>query len=202
MSTEKVMATHKAMKPFKKPSSLLGFLLVGVIVLTILFIGWQVLAPIGSWGKLKAEQILAVIGVSSAVCGWLIAGIINLRNSVRQHTISTLLQSRLSATYMKYADDLSKHYEAYEKRRKENPALRESATDGVDVLALRYILNYFEFIAIGVKRGDLDEDMLRDSLRSILRKNVAMSRPWIMLCRSGNPRLYQNLLWLHDRWGD
>jgi Domain of unknown function (DUF4760) len=123
-----------------------------------------------------------------------------MRNSVRQHTITTLLQSRLSSTYMGYADKLGQHYTDYDKRRKDNPSIKESATDNVDIMALRYILNYFEFIAIGVIRGDLDEGMLKDSLRSILKKNVAMSRPWIKKSQLENPNLYINLLWLHDRW--
>ncbi|MCX8520736.1 MAG: DUF4760 domain-containing protein, partial [Rhodoferax sp.] len=104
--------------------------------------------------------------------GWMLTNLINLRNSIRQHTITTLLQSRLSSTYMAYADRLSAHYADYEARKENNPALREGPTDKVDVLALRYILNYFEFIAIGIKRGDLDEGMLKDSLRSILIKNI------------------------------
>lgn len=196
----KAQATRKTLRPSRKPSTLLGFLLWVVVILLVIFLQWQIFSPKGEWGKLKAEQILAAVGVMAAVCGWLIAGIINLRNSIRQHTISTLLQSRLSATYMQYADKLSKHYGEYEARKKSNPALRENATDNVDILALRYILNYFEFIAIGIKRGDLDEDMLRDSLRGILLKNVAISRPWIMLERVQNRNLYENLLWLHDRW--
>lgn len=195
------MATRKPIKQLKKPSTLLGFLLVAFIGVAVVFFLWQILyLESGKSWRLSEERLFAAFGVASAICGWMFAGVINLRNSVRQHTISTLLQSRLSATYMKYADDLSTHYEDYDKRRNKNAALREAATDGVDILALRYILNYFEFIAIGVKRGDLDEDTLRDSLRSILRKNVAMSRPWIMQVRMGNDMLYQNLLWLHDRW--
>lgn len=194
------MATRKPIKPFKRPSTLLGLLLCAVVLLSIAFLGWQLSAGKQAWGKLKAEHVLATLGVASAICGWLIAGIINLRNSIRQHTISTLLQSRLSATYMKYADDLSRHYTDYDVRRRSNPALKEMATDGVDILALRYILNYFEFIAIGVKRGDLDDDMLRDSLRSILKKNVSMSRPWIKATQIDSPNTYKNLLWLHDRW--
>ena len=130
----------------------------------------------------------------------MLTNLINLRNSIRQHTITTLLQSRLSSTYMAYADKLSAHYADYEARRENNPALREGPTDKVDVLALRYILNYFEFIAIGIKRGDLDEGMLKDSLRSILIKNIQMSRAWIMACRVENPHYYSNLMWLHARW--
>lgn len=196
----KVPATRKPIHPSKKPSTLLGFLLMAVVAVSLLFMGWQFLAPKGTWGTLKAEQILTVVGVMAAVCGWLIAGIINLRNSIRQHTISTLLQSRLSATYMQYADKLSKHYFDYEARKRADPDLQENATDNADILALRYILNYFEFIAIGIKRGDLDEGMLRDSLRGILLKNVSMSMPWISEQQSQSAHLYENLLWLHGRW--
>lgn len=196
----KVPATRKPIHPSKKPSTLLGFLLMAVVVLSLAFMAWQFLAPKGTWGTLKAEQILTVVGVMAAVCGWLIAGIINLRNSIRQHTISTLLQSRLSATYMQYADKLSKHYGDYEARKRADPDLQENATENADILALRYILNYFEFIAIGIKRGDLDEGMLRDSLRGILLKNVSMSMPWISEQQSQSAHLYENLLWLHGRW--
>lgn len=34
--------------------------------------------------------------------------------------------------------------------------------------ALRYLLNYFEFIAVGIRYGDLDEVLLKNTLRSIL----------------------------------
>lgn len=194
------MATHKKIKPHKRPSTMLGFLLSAAVILILGFAIWQLSISRESWGKLKAEQFLAVIGVGSAICGWLVTNMITLRNSVRQHTITTLLQSRLSSTYMGYADILGKHYTDYDKRRKENPSIRENPTDNVDIMALRYILNYFEFIAIGVIRGDLDESMLKDSLRSILKKNVAMSRPWIKSLQVENSNLYINLLWLHDRW--
>lgn len=198
------MATHKPseIKTNMKPSTALGFLLGVLVLLTATFVLVQIATDPGSPYKLNASHILTVIGVSSAAAGWIIAGIINIRNSIRQHTVTTLLQSRLSATYMSYADKLSAHYMDYEKRKKENPALRELPTDNVDVLALRYILNYFEFIAIGIKKGDLDEQTLKDSLRGILRKNVAMSRPWIKNCQTDNPSVFCHVLWLERRWAD
>ncbi len=196
----KAPVTRKTPRPSRKPSTLLGFLLMAVAAMMLVFVVWQLVAPRGTWGTLKAEHFLAAVGVMAAVCGWLIAGIINLRNSIRQHTISTLLQSRLSATYMQYADKLSKHYGDYEARKAANPAMSEDATDNADILALRYILNYFEFISIGIKRGDLDEAMLRDSLRGILLKNVQISMPWIKREQLQNSHLYENLLWLYQRW--
>lgn len=194
------MVTRKLTKPAIKPSQKLGFLFVAACAWLVLFLLWQGLAPRKSWGQLEAGHVVGILTALLAMCGWLFTNMINMRNSIRKHTIDTLLQSRLSSTYMRYADILSRHYTDYGARRKANPALRESPTDHVDEHALRYILNYFEFIAIGIRRGDLDEEMLRDSLRSILRKNVEMSSQWIRRAQIDNPNLFVNLLWLHRRW--
>lgn len=101
---------------------------------------------------------------------------------------------------MGYADKVGTHYTAFDKRKKANPTIPEMPTDGIDEMALRYILNYFEFLAIGIKRGEFDEDMLKDSLRGILKKNVLMSRLWIANARKDNPNLYIHVVWLHGRW--
>lgn len=194
------MVTRKLIKPAMKPSYKLGFFLGAVVSLLILFVLWESFGPKHSWGQLKAEHVLSISAALLAMCGWLFTNMVNMRNSIRRHTIDTLLQSRLSSTYMRYADILSRHYTDYDIRRKANPALRENPTDNLDIQALRYILNYFEFIAIGIKRGDLDEEMLRDSLKSILRKNVEMSIHWIRRAQLDNPSLFVNLLWLHGRW--
>jgi hypothetical protein len=179
---------------------MLGFFLWGTFFAASTFVIWQLCEPRGSQWKLKAEHLLAACGAAAAVIGWMFTNLMSLRNSIRQHTITTLLQSRLSATYMHYADKLSSHYSDYEARKASDPALKESPTEKVDVNALRYILNYFEFIAIGIKRGDLDEGMLKDSLRSILAKNIEMSSEWLEKSRAQNDRYYANLLWLHGRW--
>jgi hypothetical protein len=196
----KALATHKPVKPYKKPSAMLGFLLLAMTLVSVIFLSWQIFLEKGSLDKLKAEHLLAAVGVSAAILGGLFSGWISLHNSIRQHTITALLDSRLSETYMGYADRLSRHYSDYERRKKANPALRENPTDHVDILALRYILNYFEFVAIGVMRGDFDEGTLKDSLRSILRKNVSMSMAWIKIEQSSNPLLFTNLIWLFNRW--
>ena len=196
----KVPATPKPTPCYAKPSSLLGFVLLAALLLTILFCFWQLWLDRGSWIKLKGEHLLAATGVIVAIWVGLLAAWVSLHTSIRQHTVTTLLDSRLSETYMKYADILSSHYSAYEARKSANPAIREKPTDNVDILALRYILNYFEFISIGVMRGDFDENTLKDSLRSILRKNVSMSMAWIRIEQSNNERLYINLMWLYHRW--
>ncbi len=195
------MDTPKAIKPSKKPSTVLGFLLFGFAIVFVCAIGWQAFyLPIKSPYRLTAKHWVIVIPATTAFFGWLVTSWVTLRNSIKQHTITTLLQSRLSATYMGYADKVGSHYGAYDKRKKANPELKENPTDGIDEMALRYILNYFEFLAIGIKRGEFDENMLRDSLRGILKKNVNMSRLWIAAVRKDNPNLYCHVVWLHQRW--
>lgn len=196
----KVQATRKPRSHLTKPSRLLGFVFLASLLVMVAFICWQLDLEKGTPWKLKFEHFLTAVGVIVAGVGGLFAGWLSMHNSIKQHTISTLLDSRLSETYMRYADTLSKHYSEYEARKASNPALRENATDHVDVLALRYILNYFEFIAIGINRGDFDEVTLRESLRSILIKNVTISMPWIRLEQMNNKRLYTNLIWLFHRW--
>jgi len=66
--------------------------------------------------------------------------------------------------------------------------------------ALKYFLNYYEFIAIGIRTGDLDEEFLRMSLRHIVINLCRMGDLYIQFCRSGDENVYKNLLWLRDRW--
>lgn len=184
---------------------MLGFCVAGLPVLVIVVCYWQ-FSIYGSEPKSKMQFSQAVWIAFGSACvalfTWLGTSWVALRNSIKQHTITTLLQMRLSATYMGYADKVSAHFSDYDVRLKKNLRLpeEEKPTDKVDIPALRYILNYFEFLAIGVSRGDFDEDMLKSSLRSILRKNVQMSRGYIRESQAQNPHLYEHLAWLHDRW--
>lgn len=193
--------THKFPRPALRPSWLLGFLLAAIFLLFIAFVVWQVwIVPQEASHSLTAHQWILAVAALTATTGWVIAAIVTTRNSVKQHTITALLQSRLSAEYMSHARNVSTHYMEYARKQENGEDLDCSPTDGVDIQSLQYILNYFEFIAIGVRHGDLHEGMLKTSLQTIIQQNVTMSREWILRCRKENNRLYLNLAWLHARW--
>lgn len=193
--------THKLPRPALRPSWLLGFLLGAIFLLFAGFVTWQVVVvPDDAPHSLTAHQWILAVAALTATSGWITAAIVTIRNSVKQHTITALLQSRLSVEYMSHAKKVSTHYMEFAQRKKANPTLEDSPTDDVDVQSLQYILNYFEFIAIGVRHGDLHEGMLKSSLLTIIKQNVSMSRDWILACRKTAPRLYTNLAWLHARW--
>ena len=197
------MDTPKPVKMAIRPSRVLGLCVSALVFLVVLVVLWQLKNfDIGFYRKFTGSMWIGLASAAVAMITWMGTSFVALRNSIKQHTITTLLQMRLSATYMGYADTVSKHFIDYDSRLKKDLRLPETekSTDKLDLNALRYILNYFEFLAIGISRADFDEGMLRSSLRSILRKNVQMSRSYIRDSQELNPFLYEHLAWLHDRW--
>lgn len=190
-----------------KPSSLLGFLLIFVIFFLLLFLGWEF-----CWSntylffkypppKLNVANWLFLIGIVAAISGWIFTAWVTVRNSIKQHTINTLLQSRLSVVYMENANKFNKSF--YDKDDKPVIITVEDLTnqDKKEALAsARYLLNYFEFIAVGIKYGDLHSGLLKDSLRGILSNAHEICKDMIKHRQTTNPRVYANLEWLNKEW--
>lgn len=152
--------------------------------------------------QLPTGQWILVIGAMTAMFGWITSAFVTIKNSVKQHTINTLLQSRLSVTYMKYADIVNTQFGDFAKKHTFDPkkwGVNDPVTK-VDQEALRYLLNYFEFVALGIRHGDLHEGLLRSSLRSILRSSVIFSKSYILDTKVNQPRVYINLMWLFEKW--
>jgi hypothetical protein len=183
-----------------RPSRVLGLLLSVVIGTAIGLVLWQ-LSIRNDDRRLQSAQWVVVFASFTAIIGWLTNAIVTIRNSVKQHTINTLLQSRLSAAYTQKAaqvvaglrsgigfrslteDDLSK-------------APPDSLLDDI-----QFFLNHFEFIAAGIRYGDLDEDMLKGTLRGMVERYCSMAKVMIDAHRSAQGvKTYEHLVWLNRRW--
>lgn len=138
----------------------------------------------------------------TAMLGWSISSLVTILNSVKQHTINTLLQSRLSGTYMGYADKVNIHFNEFAKKYGLEPAGWGglNPTDEIDKPSLRYIMNYFEFISIGIRHGDLSARMMRASLGSIVKNTVIFSDSFIAESKAKQPLAFCNLIWLFEKW--
>ncbi|WP_431152245.1 DUF4760 domain-containing protein [Acidovorax facilis] len=193
-----------------RPSRLLGFLLLGLVVSTALLVYW-----------IKSEATLPVLNIPApkwrlgnlvtvvvAIMVWIGTSYVTMRNLVKQHTINTLLQSRLSATYMENARALNKGF--FGKHGELIPLTQEEVINPpaeVNLQALNYMLNYFEFIAVGIRHGDLDESVMKNSLRGIVCSVFCVAENYIHTRRSdvrdpSKARTYEHLCWLHARWRD
>lgn len=190
------------------PSRLLRLLLLILFVafaaLVALKRSWLDWLPFASLVSAKAElkdvDWVATTTIYFAVSGWLVNAIVTIRNSVKQHTINTLLQSRLSKTYM---DEADKAREALKDYAPDKVAPLNHIKDHDDRNSVDYILNYIEFIAVGMRHGDLHEGVMKDSMRGIVTGFAHVTSEYIQFKRrKPGSRTFENLLWLYGRWKD
>jgi hypothetical protein len=159
----------------------------------------------------KSESGIAiVVSAYLASVGWLYTNHNNIKNQRKSHTMSVLIQLRNSAEYQKHRvnvfsqfpmgtavkdSDLVKLQED-----RANPA--SYGADKTPIMdSMIYILNYFEFISIGVKTEDLDGTMIELSLRAIFVNWHNHLLPVIKDAPNrGNARLYINYRELVEKY--
>lgn len=68
--------------------------------------------------------------------------------------------------------------------------------------AIRYVLNHYEYVSVGVQAGIYDEDMLRHASYNTILGLYKHAKPFIEAIReeSGRSTLYQEFQWLAKRW--
>lgn len=197
----------------RRPSIWLGFLLFGLVFCGVSLFFWERAGVLLFFWRPKPIDLdkapgVAVFASFLAAIGWTVSSLVTLRNSVKQHTMSTLLQSRLSATYMEHVKNVNSSF--FSKHGELIPLTKEevaSPSEGIALASLNYLLNYFEFIAVGIRHGDLDEALLKSSLRGMVCSIYCVASALIDARRSElghgrKSRSYENLCWLHDRWRD
>ena len=83
-------------------------------------------------------------------------------------------------------------------------ALPEQQSQEFDAirLHLRFVLNHYEFISAGIRRGDIDEHLVLDAERGTILNAYEHSEKFIFAVRNSrrNQALYEHLEWLHNRW--
>lgn len=188
------------------PNRLLRLMLIIMWLLFFVFILLEKDVFKGMWIHqyqfgMEKKDWLPALGVLLAASGWITSSIVTIRNSVKQHTINTLLQTRLSATYQDNADIVKKNIKGCSPHA---PAPIDTIRASEEVeIAVEYLLNYIEFMSVGIRHGDLHEAVLKDSMRGIVTRYTAIVQAYIDERRKSNgPRTYQHLLWLRNRWKD
>src|SRR5690606_615796 len=77
----------------------------------------------------------------------------------------------------------------------------QTATD--EAKALRYVLNHWEYVSVGIQSGIYDEQMLKTSSYNTVVHLYKCAKPFIEEIReqSGRQTIYQEFQWLAKRWG-
>lgn len=208
-----VLPKYKPANPIK-PGLWLGFffwltMVVGVAVIIAEY-PWIVKEESidNRFFRLDGSKWLAFLGGWGAILGALTTARITLKNAIKQHTMTTLLQMRMSETYMQRARKVSERYlssngEIYilDTENIRNPKPEDCIPE------LLYVLNYLEFISSAIRYGDLDENLMNESLRGMLCNNYECARALIHERRTlgqgrSNPLLFEHIEWLYLRWFD
>ena len=151
------------------------------------------------WGDPDKEwQITVFLGSNLIVLGWIFTNEIALSNSRKQHTITLITNfvtngqrildkqkireflprgTRVSRTILNYDD--------------ENAALAQ---------AIDRELNFFEFIAIGIMSGDLEERMAKRMLSGVLLGFIEQVRDYIDYWRGFDSETWADVCALCERW--
>jgi len=171
----------------------LGFCIGVVAGGFILFLLYEWLHP----EPLEIKNWPLTVGVFTAVIGWMVSAWVTLRNSIKQHTFNIWLQTRCSAKYMEHAEQINSAYFA---RNAGDSQLDMTTADVTLKQSALYVLNHSEFIAVGIRTGDLDEMMVKQTMRGMMCGLYEFFRDYIEQEQQKNPSTYEHLTALYHRW--
>lgn len=168
-------------------------------------------------GRTPASVVLAPW---LATLGWSTTVYMTRSNDRRKHTIDLILRHQMDRTIEDHRYRVLAAYPPFTKideatalilhQEYRGWTLRAKGS-GTDVVPVGYsviqVLNFYEFIAVNVRRERLDERTAFDSFRALTKNMVDKLQHFIRLSRKagddGNrPTTFQDLVWLTKRWHD
>jgi len=151
-------------------------------------------------GKLDklSPQFIALIGICLATFGWIWSTKRARSLSRKQHTFNALLQASFNAQYQSAHSAVRpfvRGKKPFEWAAPKNQKLKDQFT---------FLLNHYEFLAAGVRRGDISESLLKDSQRGVIVSLYSYCEPYVESLRTDRHKqaLFEHIEWLHMRWDE
>jgi hypothetical protein len=163
---------------------------------------WINLTEAATYPILGAIAGFSAIGV--AAVGWGVSAWIAHRNNRSRYTLE-IVAARFAQTAF---TDALRGFNKYLRMRLINRSFVDQFAMSADdnerlaIQGLRYLLNYFEFISVGVLEGELDERIVDRTLRGNLVDIYDLSAPYIMELQRENPRTLQHFTILRRHYQD
>lgn len=159
------------------------------------------------------QTALSILVTGALVCmGWWIQSITSAAQSRRKHTLEIILSTRTSEVYQKKLNKYSHLYHGNTHVAKKFaqwrsfPNLPEFSNACVPdnyrnaINGLLYILNYFEFLAQGVKAKDLDDCLLKECFSGFIKDLEKKAFYLIIEAQKVNPQNFEGLIYLSKKW--
>ncbi|MFU2047136.1 DUF4760 domain-containing protein [Avibacterium gallinarum] len=181
----------------KAPSYKLGAFCLCLSLIYILLIIWRLfpcleklsLLGIEPHSYLRGKWISTISIAFIPAIGWLFSGYISVKNLTKQNSMNILLQTRTSAEYMSHARIAQKYIES-----------NSLPTTEKDKNSIIYMLNFLEFVSIGIISGELDENIFKRAWKNTFRLSVENHAELIQEYQRKISTIWSNLVWLNLRW--
>lgn len=150
----------------------------------------------GGYHGPMATETAILIGAALATLGWLHTGRRQRLLARKQHTINIMLQASFNKEFREALAEIApyiKEGKCPDLFEDQNESLRKS---------MKMALNHYEFVAAGIRGGDIDEKLLKDSERGTIVTLSKTCEKFIYGLRSSRHRqsVYEHLEWLQARW--
>lgn len=145
-----------------------------------------------------------LFGVFAAATGWGVASWTAHRNARAQHTLNFLATRFSNSSFSDQAAIFNKAFADHkiDKALISRLATSDDPDDTAALQSLRWLLNWFEFIAVGVILGDLDLTIVTKTVRSNLIFYCDKCLPYIREVQQTQPKILENLIELRLHFQD
>lgn len=197
---------NKVSNKFPDTNTLLPFF--GVVVWTLLLLSYYVLRY-----KNEYQSALSIIVAGSiAGMGWWIQFITSAASDRRKHTLNIVLSTRTCSEYQTHLRNFTRLWRGNRHVPKElcewrddpdNPKFKDAKVpdDVVNAInGLVYILNFFEFLAQGIKANDLDDKLLRECFCGFLEGLERRAYYILSEAQKRDERYFEGIIYLSKRW--
>lgn len=149
------------------------------------------------WIGTVSAPTVALIGVVLATTGWLYTARRSRNLNRKVHTFNALLQTSFNDKYHKELALIRPYV-----RKDELPKFGDDEDKCELRSAFVFILNHYEFIAAGIRNGDISERLLKDSERGTVIRIFETARKFIASTRDARGRrtTFEHIEWLYVRW--
>jgi len=159
------------------------------------------------------QASLSVMVTGSLVgMGWWIQCITSAANTRRSHTLNTIINTRTSAEYQAQLRKCTAMYRGMryipqefsewrcnpDKEEYKNTQMPTEYKDAIN--GMLYVLNYFEFLAKGIKYKDLDDVLLRECFCTFLKGIERRGFHLILESQKLDPISFDGIIYLSKKW--
>jgi len=204
-----------------------SFVLVVLFILLSYFAFYSIFSSAGTGYDKVLNVVPVFVAIWAAGVGWLVHFRLTTKAHRTNNGFAIIMETRKSGEFLKRHELVMKHFpagsgeipESYkaffppptlrdllQRRARGETVLDQDIERAEAINALKYVLNYFEFMAVGIRAGDLDEDLLYSTISTTVVGLYERSKPLLSYYNSSapgggaQPLACADLVKLAERW--